>query len=202
MMISRSLKMPVLLATTIACTLCQSLNAEEKPAESAETQEVKVRDITLTIPKTWEEQTPSNKLRLAQFGIPMAKGDENPVQLTVFSFGGSSIQANVERWIKQFDSKDRKAKVTQGESPFGKYVFVDVSGSFNQPIGPPVLRKTKKVDDARMLAVILVVEKKGVYFLKMAGENKTISAAAADFRKSFGANAEKEKSLDGEKKEE
>ncbi|MBT4864231.1 MAG: hypothetical protein HON53_03805 [Planctomycetaceae bacterium] len=161
---------------------------------------MKVRDITLTVPTTWEKQKPSNKLRLAQFGIPAAKGEENPVVLTVFSFGGSSIQANVDRWISQFDSKDRKAKVTQGESPAGKYVLVDLTGSFNQAVGPPIRRKTRKITDGRMLAVILIVEKKGVYFLKMAGENKTVSSAAVAFRNSFGAKADKEQPLESESK--
>ena len=187
-------------AGCLAFAVCTPLSADDKPADKAKTVEVKIRDITLTVPTTWEKQKPSNRLRLAQFGIPAAKGEENPIVLTVFSFGGSSIQANVDRWISQFDSKGRKAKVTQGVSPAGKYVFVDLTGSFNQSVGPPIRRKTRKITDGRMLAVILVVEKKGVYFLKMAGENKTVSSAAVAFRNSFGGNADKEKPLDGESK--
>lgn len=188
-------------ACCLVTALCAPLSADDKPAEKVKTVEVKVRDITLIIPETWEKQKPSNKLRLAQFGIPAAKGKDHPVVLTVFSFGGSSIQANIDRWISQFDSKGRKSKVTQGESPAGKYVFVDVTGSFNQSVGPPVLRKTRKIAEGRMLAVILIVEKKGVYFLKMAGDNKTVSSAAVAFRNSFGAKADQEKPLEGASKE-
>ena len=81
-----------------------------------------------------------------------------------------------------------------------KVGFVDLTGSFNQSVGPPRLRKTRKIADGRMLAVILIVEKKGVYFLKMAGDNKTVSSAAVAFRNSFGAKADKEKPREGESK--
>jgi len=77
-----------------------------------------------------------------------------------------------------------------------KYVFVDLSGTYNQPIGPPIRRKTKPLTDARMLAVILQQsESKRVYYLKFAGKSKTVSANAKAFRKSFGGNAQTEKEI-------
>lgn len=195
-------RFPALAVCCLSFALCAAANAEDKADQPEKTRDVKVKDITLTVPESWKEQEPSNRLRLAQFDIPAAEGEKEPVELTIFSFGGSSIQANVQRWIGQFDAKGRKAKVTQGESPQGKYVFVDLSGSYNQPVGPPVLRRTRKLPDARMLAVILVVKEKGVYFLKMAGANKTVSAAADAFRASFGADPKKEKTLQSDAGEE
>ena len=120
----------------------------------------------------------------------------------VFSFGGGGggVQANIKRWVGQFESKGRKSKITSGKSPQGQYVFVDITGTYKMSVGPPIAGKTKTVSDARMLAVILFVEKaRTVYYLRMAGESKTISAAADAFRTSFGANTKTEKEVKNEK---
>jgi len=49
-----------------------------------------------------------------------------------------------------------------------------------------------------MLAVILAVEGKGNYFLKLTGENATVSAAAEAFRTSFGGKEADEKAFAAE----
>lgn len=165
--------------------------ADEKDAsknDQAASKQVKVGDITLNTPKHWEEQAPSNKLRLAQFAIPPAKGDTEPIELTVFSFGGGGVDDNIARWIQQFEPEGRKTKVTKGKSPQGEYVIADLSGTYLMPVGPPVLRKTKPMPDSRMLAAILIVPQKGVYYLKLAGPQKTIDAEAKAFRAAFGAD--------------
>lgn len=188
-----SRRIPIMHACWLALAMVAVVHAADKPAEPVKTREVKIKDIFLTVPESWQQQKPSNRLRLAQFAIPAVKGDKSGVQLVVFSFGGSSIQANVDRWKAQFRRDGRKVKVTEGKSPQGKYVIVDLSGTYNQPVGPPFMRKTKLLPDARMLAVILIVKGKGVYYLKMAGGGKTVTSAAKLFRASFGGDAEKEK---------
>ena len=175
-----------------------SSDTAEQPDDKVKTREVKLKDLTLTVPETWKQGDPSNNLRLGEFDIPPVEDDgDEPVELTVFTFGGGgSVQQNIERWINQFDAEGRKAKVTTGESPQGRYVFVDISGTYQQPVGPPILRQTETVPEARMLAVILGIPEKGVYYLKMAGREKTVSANEQHLRRSFGGDAEKEKPLD------
>lgn len=164
-----------------------------------EIKEANVGDITLKTPASWKQSKPSSNLRLAQFEIPPAEGDKEPAELAIFSFGGGGgVQANVDRWIGQFYGDDRKSKVTSGKSDIGQYVVVDVTGTYKKPVGPPVLRKTEALKGARMLAVILAVEGKGNYFLKMTGEGATVSAAAKAFRASFGGDEEKEKVFEAE----
>ncbi len=46
------------------------------------------------------------------------------------------------------------------------------------------------------MGVILAVEGKGNYFLKMTGPDKTVSGAASAFRESFGGDAGNEKPLE------
>jgi gluconolactonase len=165
-------------------------------ASADELQEAKVGEITLKTPATWKQSEPLSKLRLAQFEIPAAEGDKESAELAIFSFGGGGdVKANVERWIGQFVADGRKVKVTGGKSDLGQYVFVDLSGTYQKPVGPPVLRKTEPMPGARMLAVILAVEGKGNYFLKLTGEQATVSAAVDAFRGSFGAKEADEKEL-------
>ena len=158
-------------------------------------EKVKIRDITLSVPKEWKQKPPSNRLRLAQFDVPAAEEGADPAELVVYSFGGDGgeISANITRWIGQFKKEGRQVKLTEGSSDQGKYVLVDIRGTYKQPIGPPILRKTKLVKDARMLAVILQVDGKGNYFLKMAGNEKTVSKQAKALRDSYGADADNEK---------
>ncbi|HUG92030.1 MAG TPA: hypothetical protein VML55_14420, partial [Planctomycetaceae bacterium] len=160
------------------------------------TREVQLDELTLKVPETWKQGEPSNKLRLAEFKIPPADGDEGTIELTIFSFGGGgSVQQNVDRWIDQFEPAGRKVKVTTGESPQGRYVFADITGTYLQPVGPPILRQTERLPGARMLSVILAVPDKGVYYLKLAGPGKTVSGNAEHLRRAFGGEAAKEKPL-------
>ena len=178
------------LPLAIALLLMQPLQAEDaKPVE------VKAGDITLTVPATWKSSKPTNRLRLAQFTIPAVGGDTDPGELVIYFFGGSGggIDANLQRWIDSFQPKGRIVRTLEGTSKQGKYVLVDVKGTYNKPVGPPVQRQTKPAPGSRMLAVVLNVEGKGNYFLKLTGEEKTITAINKVLRTSFGASIDKEK---------
>ena len=160
--------------------------------DAVKTKQVEVKDIKLAVPTSWKQEKPSSSLRLTQFRIPAADGDKEDAELSVFSFGASSVVDNVKRWTGQFDPNGREAKVTSGEAEIGKYVFVEVSGIYNKPVGPPVFGKTEAVPDSRMYAVLLTTDK-GVYYLKLTGPDKTVSGEATTLRASFGGDAAKEK---------
>lgn len=115
--------------------------------------------------------------------------------MVVSYFGGTGggVDANIERWIGQFAAEGRKSKVTKGDSKQGSYYFVDVTGTYNMPVGPPILRQSKALPDARMIGVILEVEGKGNYFLKLAGPGKSVSAQEEAMRASIGGDAKSEK---------
>jgi len=160
--------------------------------------EAKVGAITLQTPASWKSSKPTSRLRLAQFSIPAVEGDKEHAELAIFSFGaGGGVKANVDRWIGQFAADGRKSKTTIGKSKLGEYVFVEIGGTYKKPVGPPIRGKTEPMPNARMLGVILAVEGKGNYFLKMTGPNKTVDSAADAFRGSFGGDAASEKPFEG-----
>jgi gluconolactonase len=172
------------------------LSADDaKKKEVTKVRAEKVEDLTLAVPESWARKPVSNNFRLAQFDIPNAEGEKEKTELVISSFGGAGggVQANIDRWIQQFLPKGRTAKVTTGTAPQGEYIFVDVSGTFKKPIGPPIAGKFEELPDARMLGVMIHVKEKGTYFLKLAGPKKTVSAAAAGLRNTFGGVEKEEK---------
>ena len=152
-----------------------------------EVREVKVGEITIKLPTNWIQQAPSNRLRLAQFAMPAAAGDEQPAELSIFAFGaGATVAQQVQRWRGQFEPTGRQFKGSRGKSPLGEYIFVQLSGTFNKPAG----RRTTPLPGARMLMVMIAVAGKGNYFLKLVGPEKTVSAGSQAFRAAFGASAD------------
>jgi gluconolactonase len=190
-----SIRFRILSAT--ACCLAAWVLADGRPATAAdpsETKAIKADDLTLNVPKAWREGKPS-QFRKAQLTIPKVEGDKDDAEFVVFYFGGGGgggVEANIQRWVKQFQPKDRKMKVTSGKSSQGDYVLVDQTGTWNKPVGRMQDGRTVEMPNARALSVILST-KEGNYFLRLTGPEKTVSANADAFRAAFGADAKTEK---------
>lgn len=185
---SRSQVLTRFLAAALCCGFALASHAEEK---AKETREVQAKDLKLVVPKSWKQEEPSNRLRITQFKIAPADGDKDPAELTISQAGGS-VNDNLKRWVNQFQPKDRTVKITKGKSTQGEYFVVDVIGTYNKPDGPPIAGKTIPVGGQRMLAVMLQIEDKGSYFLKLNGAEKTVSGIAADLRSAIGVKADDE----------
>jgi gluconolactonase len=181
-------------ATVLVCCIAVAQDKEKA------TQVIDVKDIKLTVPKAWKQEKPSNQFRVAQFKIDPVEGDKEASELVITQFGGGGggVNDNIKRWENQFESKDRKIKVTKGKSTLGDYVIVDGTGTYLKPDGPPIAGKTKPTPGSRVLNVMLMTEENGAYFLKLSGPEKTVTAAAKDLRASFGAKAEDEKDFKSE----
>ncbi len=188
-----------LICFSLTAVTANSIGAqEEKKPKDPEPVDVKVNDITLSVPKIWKKTEVTSSMRKGQFTVPAAEGEKVAGELVIFHFGAGGaggVAANVNRWISQFAEEGRSQKAFQGTSREGRYMLLDVTGTYNKPVGAPRLGKTEVTPGSRMLAVIIDVKDKGPYFLKMTGSEKTIEAAAKDFRKSFGAKSDEEKEL-------
>lgn len=199
---AKQLSLLICLATLLAAS--DIAQAEDKTTDkpAAKKKEVKTVEIEikgglkLNVPENWKQSKPSSRLRLAQFAIPKVKGDDEDGELALFNFGaGGGAKANIDRWVGQFQAAEREVKVSEGMLETGRYFFVEISGTYNKPIGPPIARQTKPAPGSRMLGVILGIEDKGIYFFKMTGPDKTVAAQVAALKKSFGAEPKKEKEV-------
>lgn len=148
------------------------------PGQSAE---IKAGGITLDVPATWKQEQPTSSMRLAQFTVP------GEVEMVVFHFGAQGaggVEANIQRWVGQFAEDGRDVKRSQGTSPQGDFIRVAITGTYNAPIGPPMLRKTEPRPGSQVIAVILKA-KDGDYFLKCSGPQAAVETAGPDLLKSF-----------------
>lgn len=180
-----------LVALTILGRADDSAKNEKKPA----TKEVKAGDVALKVPEGWTQKPKSGGPRVVEFEIPPAGEDKTPGEFVLYFFGkdgAGGVQPNVERWIGQFEKEGRKVRTVTGESANGKYTLVDLTGTFNKPIGPPIARKTKTLPDWRVINVAIETDG-GPYYLKVDGPEKTMSAIEGDLRAAFGGKKETEK---------
>lgn len=192
---------PIVASSVLAAGLLALVAGEVRAEEK--TTKVAAGDISLNIPETWKKSEAKRQFRVAEFEIPAIEGVEGTGELAVFYFGeggAGGVDANVTRWINQFESEGRKVKTLTGKSEQGDYTLVDLSGTYKKPIGPPIQMKSKSMPDWRMLGVILQTEK-GAYFLKFDGPAKLIAAEADRYRTAFGGKAADEKERKAAKEE-
>ena len=160
--------------------------------KSGEPRTFEARDLKLQIPARWEEQEPANRLRLAQFAIPAAAGDDEAGELVVSGPFGGTDQANIERWFGQFAAEGRTAKMAQGTGTTGEYIVVELAGTYNKPVGPPIQGRTEPTAGFKMLGIIVKLDPGGNYFLKLTGPANTVDAAAEELRATIGGKADAE----------
>ena len=121
------------LLAVIALVVALPAADKKKPAKEAKPRVVKLRDITLSVPADWKQEKPRSNLRAGQFSLPPVKGDKDAAELAIFFFGGTGggADANIRRWIGQFQAEGRKMKVLSGESSQGPYLLLDLTGTYN-----------------------------------------------------------------------
>jgi len=141
-------------------------------------------DVKWTPPSRWEAK-PASGMRLATYIIPAAKGDSDNGECSVLTNIGGGVQANVDRWIGQFEQPDggssaSKAKQKQETINGIKVTTVDLTGTFSgggMAMGQPATKKP----GYRLLGAI-VEGSSGEVFFKLTGPVKTIAAAQAEFQ--------------------
>jgi hypothetical protein len=135
--------------------------------------------VKWSVPKTWTD-LPGSSMRVATYKVPPAKAAE-PGEVSVFFFGpgqGGSIDANVERWSRQFEGtpKPTRSLKTVNGLPL---TLVQIAGTYLAP-GGPMMQSQGKKPDYRLLAAI-VEAPGGLIFFKLTGPAATVGAAQADF---------------------
>lgn len=190
----------LLLALPILAVTVTAEDAAKPAAPMPELVEVEIDDIKLSVPKAWRQEQPSNKLRLAQFAIREAEGDKEASEFVVSPPIGGTREANVARWIDQFEKDGREVVMTTGKCAQGEYLYVELSGTYKRPIGPPFARKVEPVKDYRMHGMILSASKDGKplgnFYLKLVGPKNTIKANGDSVRASVGGDKSTEEKFE------
>ena len=192
----KTLSAGLLLVISLTCGACGGKGAtlvsgaqSNSPQATAAT-----GDLRYKAPDGWLTEKPSSAMRVAQYKLPKAEGDNEDASLVVYYFGstqGGTPQANIDRWISQIQQTDGssskdKAK-TEAMTVNGlKITTVDVVGTYTAEMAPG--SGTKHNDANYRLRAAVIETPKGNYFLKLVGPAKTVGRwdqAYADYVKSF-----------------
>jgi hypothetical protein len=148
-------------------------------ARAADPVEFTVGSFTFARPEGWEWVAPTSPMRKAQLAVP-GKDGGSPAEVTFFHFGagqGGSVQANVDRWFKQFSDGYTDAKTEQAGQT--TVTFVKAEGTFasGMPGGP-----TTPMKDYALRGAILE-SKSGDVYVKMTGPKAIVKEAAPALEK-------------------
>jgi hypothetical protein len=184
----------VLLAISLTSWACsRGATVASVPSSGTEVSQTS-GDLHYKVPEGWVVGQPSSKMRVAQFKLPKADGDNEDVELVLYYFGanqGGTAEANIDRWISQIQQADgsssKDKSKTESLTVNGlKITTVDVSGRYTAEMAPGSGKFYDNADYRLRAAVIETA--KGNYFLKLVGPAKTVGRweqSFTDYVKSF-----------------
>ena len=172
---------PALVFAGLAVGLLASLGqSEDKVATKIELADGK---FVMVAPASWESVPPKSNMITHEFRAPKEMKEE-AARITVMPASGG-VDANVDRWVGQFDGvKKSDAKIDKKEVSGTTVHIVDISGTFNDSMGGPMMKgPVKKRENYRMLGAIVETKASGTIFVKMTGDQKTVEPLVEDFKK-------------------
>ena len=131
-------------------------------------------------PPGWIQEPPSSSMRVAQYRLPRAEGDEENATLALFYFGpqaGGGTQANIDRWVSQMSGSGGGAPINHGitkaEANGMQISTVDVSGTYAGDGGMMGGGTPTPKPNYRLLASVIETAH-GNYFFKLTGPEATV----------------------------
>ncbi len=141
--------------------------------------------LSYTAPESWKPRPAASSMRVAEFVVPKVGTDAEDADVVIYFFagGGGSVDANIQRWIGQFQQPSGAPAKDAGRSSFNvgnlKVTTVDVSGTYIAEVRPGATERHNK-PNFRMRAAV-VETPKGPYFIKFTGPAATVKAASPAF---------------------
>ncbi len=140
---------------------------------------VTIAGITFTPAIQWKDLGASD-MKAASYTYGPLESDKEPSLLNVYYFGqnqGGTIEANVDRWIKQMsmpdggDPANAAIRYTMDVNGMPAHVLT-LYGTFNDPVGGPMSQVTTPRENYRLIGVIVEAPQGSVFF-KLTGPDYT-----------------------------
>jgi hypothetical protein len=193
----RMLSAGLLLVISLACGACRGKGATVVPgaqSNSAQSNTNAAGELRYKAPDGWVTEPSSSKMRVAQYKLPKAEGDNEDASLVIYYFGatqGGTAQANIDRWISQIQQADGSASKDKAKTETMtvnglKVTTVDVAGTYTAEMAPGT--GNQRNDSNYRLRAAVIESPKGNYFLKLVGPAKTMGRweqSVTDYMKSF-----------------
>ncbi len=143
-----------------------------------------IAGLKWTAPPGWKNQGRTD-MRVATYVPPPTPGETDNAECVVYFFGagqGGSIEANIDRWKRQFsqpDGKPANARVTKRTVHDLPVTTIESSGDYSGMGGPMTHAPTAK-HQYRLLGAI-VEGPGGNIFIKFTGPEKIVAAREREF---------------------
>ena len=140
---------------------------------------VEVAGFSFDPPKDWKSTPLSSNMRKAQFEAKSESGDK--AEIAFFHFGSSGaggIQANIDRWMKQFENPQGKLVKTEKVGTVS-VTFAQAHGTFlsGRPFGP------KTPNPGFALTAAIIDGPAGSIFIKMTGPKAVVDQNTEPMKK-------------------
>jgi hypothetical protein len=144
-------------------------------------------ELTFNIVPGWTAVAPSSSMRVAEYTLPRADGDEEDASVVVYFFpgGAGSVQANLDRWIGQMEQPDGSPSADVAETSTlmsaGGFdmTLVDVSGTYVAEVTPGATERFNEPGYRLRAAVFETPD--GPYYVKMTGPEATVARWESSF---------------------
>ena len=158
------------------------LFAAHMPARAQEEEKTLVAgDYTFKIETPWVWQQPASSMRAGQ--LAYGESEDAPVAVFFhFAGGGGGIQANLDRWVGQFEGVPEK---TQSKEEVSGVVIhlLEASGTFMDSMGGGPFSTAKKPKPGTMMLGAILESDRGPVFIKLTGPKAEVAALKEDFLK-------------------
>lgn len=132
--------------------------------------------VTWKVPAAWTAVASPSPMRLATYRVPHAPGDTDNADVSVTRAGGSA-DANIERWLGQFDNRGKETRSERTVRGL-KVTVVEVSGTYLG--GGMMMAGAASTPHPNWALLGAIVEAPGTpYFLKITGPTATVHSARA-----------------------
>ena len=138
-----------------------------------------VGGLTFTRPADWKWIAVNSPMRKAQLQVPGADAAK-VADITFFHFGeggAGGVEANAQRWLKQFSAKAGAEKTETQEIGGVKVTLVSTEGTFSS--GMPG-GEAKPMENYALLGA-MIENPEGLVFVKMTGPTETVKGAREKF---------------------
>jgi len=128
-------------------------------------------------PEAWQSVPNPSAMRIATYRIAPAAGDTDSAEMSVARAGGSK-EANIQRWIGQFDDAGKDTRETKTFRGI-QVTIVTVSGTYQ---GGGMMAGGAATSHPKWALLAAIAETSGTpYFFKLTGPLATVKAARPAF---------------------
>jgi hypothetical protein len=130
--------------------------------------------VEMVAPAEWKEVEKKSRILDYEFEL---RGPEDQVARVTMMLSGGSLQANIDRWVDQFEGAKADAAQIEKRDIGGREVhFVQLSGTFKESMGGGPFAPGRVVSrpNYRMLGVIIAGRQQNAIFIKITGPDALV----------------------------